>query len=137
MNNLYEFYRDFNLNYTFFDESFPEGICADIFSFKTLEITYKNTSEPEDLEHVTPYMHKNKTIFKIKPFSLSESINHLRFTIDTELDYAAVKKITNNLYQKFGYYFDMHQIIEFLENNNEIMKINKSIKRNESFNVFD
>ena len=107
-----------------------------LFNLFNLEI-FRNTSEQEDLEHVTPYMHKNKKNFKIKPFSLSENSNHLRFTIDTELDYLAVKKITSNLYHKFGYDFDMYQIIEFLENNIEIMKINKSIKRNESFNVFD
>ena len=137
LKNLYGFYKQYNLDYTFFDESFPEGICADLFSFKSLEKVYKNTNHPEDLEHVTPYMHKNKKDFNIRGFSLNKSFNNLRFTIDTDLDYLVVKKITNSLYKKFGYEFDMYKILEFLEQNNEIININNKIKRNESFNVFD
>lgn len=137
LKKLSDFYKSSKADYAYFDESYPEGICADIFSFKTLEKSYKNAYLIDDLEHVTPYMHKNKDTFKVNSFSLKDNMSHLRFTIDNELDYQSVYEISTNLYQKYNYHFDMYQIIEFLEKNSDIIEINKNVKRNESFNVFD
>ena len=42
---LYNFFQHKKADYVYFDESFPEGICADIFSFDFLQEAWKNSTE--------------------------------------------------------------------------------------------
>src|SRR5688572_5362146 len=42
------------------ERSFPRGFDFEVFSFALLERAFKNATRPEDLEHVTPYIHQNR-----------------------------------------------------------------------------
>ena len=67
--------------------TYPFGIEAEIFSFSSLEKTWKNAILPSEREHVSPYMKKNSNIFK--QFNLKNKIKvpMLRLTIDREEDF--------------------------------------------------
>ena len=40
--------------------SFPDGFDIEIFDFQSLKKTFKSTNNKSDLEHVTPYLIRNK-----------------------------------------------------------------------------
>lgn len=72
---------------------FPIGLAVEIFNFDSLERAWKNTKEPSDREHVTEYMWKNPTLFKIGNIKNSEDLSKFRLVIDYKSDYFFVKSI--------------------------------------------
>ena len=87
--------------------------------------------EEEDFEHVTSYIWKNPSEFKIKnilPPKFLES-GDIFLGLDTIEDLTLLREIYKNL-GKNGEYFNANDIIEFLRANNKILQINKNIKRN-------
>lgn len=74
--------------------SFPDGFDIEIFDFKTLKKAFENTSNKSDLEHVTPFLIRNKSLKKFNLKNREDLSNH-KLSIDTEEDYKRVKKIFN------------------------------------------
>lgn len=75
--------------------SFPDGFDIEIFDFQSLKKTFKSTSNKSDLEHVTPFLIRNK---RFKKFNLKhkEDFSKHKLSIDTKEDYIKVKKIFNS-----------------------------------------
>ena len=69
-------------------KTYPLGFAVDVFSFTSLEKSWNEAKLPSEREHVTPYMYKNKNLFKNKnhfyekkgPFPLKEIIKVIGFT---------------------------------------------------------
>ena len=77
--------------YTKFDEPAiikPIGVFAEGVSRKALNVALKKSNGDKlSLEHVTYFIHKNFSLFKIKKIPIPASLNpELRFTIDYEAD---------------------------------------------------
>lgn len=128
-------YKEKKLDYSFLGLTFAEGICADIFSFKTLENIYINANEEDDKEHITPYLHKRKNKFKVEAYENKTDDSKYRIVLDCEEDFKLIETLINNLYKKDNY-FTTIDIKEFLFNNPEVFKLNSGIIRNESYDVF-
>ena len=75
--------------------SFPDGFDIEIFDFQSLKKTFKSTSNKSDLEHVTPFLIRNK---RFKKFNLKhkKDLSKHKLSIDTKEDYIKVKKIFNS-----------------------------------------
>ena len=70
--------------------------------------------------------------YHIKNYSINRFLRRkykIRLTIDTNEDYKFGKILFNNIYKKFGLYFSYRQILNFLDKNQEILKINSDIKQ--------
>ena len=65
--------------------TFPDGLDAEVFSFKVLEKTWKNANLEKDREHVTPYIIRNKK-FKKYNHKFKKDLSSLRLTIDETID---------------------------------------------------
>ncbi len=76
--------------------TFPKGMSCEIFSFKTLELAYKNSKTNYEKEHVTPFIIKKPKVFKIKNFSTKLRVRKKRFSIDYKSDLIFLR----NLYIK-------------------------------------
>ena len=111
-----------------FPVSFPEGLDVEVFSFKTLEISYKNAESDFEKEHVTQYVHKNKEKFKIFNILNERDLSYHRWTIDTIYDYRFAQMIYNKLFSE-NKIFQQDEIYKLLTNNPEIFKINSSVKK--------
>jgi len=107
--------------------SYPDGMDAEIFTFKVLEDTYNNAKTSHEMEHVTPYM-KNSNRFKCIGLNKKENMSHIRLTVDNIEDFHLIEKIYNHFGDDEFLYKD---IINYLNNNNDLLNINKHIKRNE------
>ena len=123
--------------------TYPFGIDAEIFSFNTLEKTWKNAILPSEREHVSPYMKKNSKIFK--QFNLRNKIKVplVRLTIDREVDLElfriVISKITdrpilmNNileLYNNEPKLFEINSHMDPLEGYNKSLKYDKEFLKN-------
>ena len=110
--------------------SYPDGMDVQVFSFNTLKKSSLLTDNAKDREHVTLHIRNNPNIFSsiniIAPTNLFWP--ELGLTLDEKADYEFIKIIIENLYQHNSY-FSCDDIIRFLKNNEQLLKINKEIKR--------
>ena len=111
--------------------TYPFGIEAEIFSFHTLEKTWKNAILPSEREHVTPYMKKNSNIFK--QFNLRNKIKVplLRLTIDREEDLKLFRIVISKISERP---ILMNNIIELYNNEPKLFEINSHMDPLEGYN---
>jgi spore coat polysaccharide biosynthesis protein SpsF len=74
------------------ERTFARGFDFEIFSFRLLEEAYNNATEEADLEHVTPYIWKNKS-GKTEFYHIKQNDDHssFRITVDTPEDFELIK----------------------------------------------
>ena len=111
--------------------TYPFGIEAEIFSFSSLEKTWKNAILPSEREHVSPYMKKNSNIFK--QFNLKNKIKvpMLRLTIDREEDLKLFRIVISKISERP---ILMNNIIELYNNEPKLFEINSHIDSLEGYN---
>lgn len=106
--------------------TYPIGQDIEIFSYGTLEKTYKSAKARYQLEHVTPYIYENSNEFNIYSMINEVDLSKERMTLDTKEDLDYIETI----YSYFDdIYFDMKKIINLLEKNPLIRTINMHIKQ--------
>lgn len=110
----------------------PDGLDAEIFTFKALEDAYKNAVRPSCLEHVTPYIRNYPERFKIGSWSFSMNLSHLRWTVDEPEDFQFVCQVIEKLYPA-NKYFRTNDILSLLNQEPGLIQINTHIARNEGF----
>tara|TARA_B110001454_G_scaffold219106_1_gene249954 strand:- start:4134 stop:4928 length:795 start_codon:yes stop_codon:yes gene_type:complete len=106
--------------------TYPDGTNVEVFSIGILNEMYLHAKKPSEREHVTFYVLMQPEKFKIFRVDNTRDISNYRFNLDYELDYELIREIFNNLY-KDGEVFLLEEIIEFLEKNPNILKINSQI----------
>ena len=80
---------------------YPDGLDAEIFSFRALENAFENAVDPLHREHVTPFIWKNKNKFNIGTlFPMDKDFSSFRFTIDNKEDFEMISSIYNQLFSK-------------------------------------
>ena len=102
--------------------TFPYGTETEVFSFDALKIAWEEANDNYDKEHVTPYFYKNPDKFRIGNFSQNTNQTNYRWTVDYEEDLTLVKKIVHKISKNP---ILTNHIIDLLEKNPEIVKINK------------
>jgi Spore coat polysaccharide biosynthesis protein F, CMP-KDO synthetase homolog len=113
------------------EETFPDGLDCEIFTFAALEQAWKKAKLLSEREHVTPYIKKGE---HFKKYCVKDTIDHsqYRWTLDTERDFAFICKIFEELYPD-NPEFGKNDIYELLERCPDILEINKGIIRNEGY----
>ena len=115
-------------DYLYYKDSFPTGICVEIFTFAALKKAYEEATDPECIEHVTPYIRYNPKLFNAIHFhdETDEDLSGMRFTMDTPEDYKFVKAV----YEHFGDNgFSYQDVLKFVKDNPELTSINKGIEQ--------
>jgi len=113
-------------------ETFPDGEDVEVFTIKALASAWKSAKLKSEREHVTPYIRKNKVLFKQQSIEHSQDLSGKRWTLDELRDYQFISTIYKHLYGENGLP-GMEEILIFLNNNPEIEKINQGITRNEGY----
>lgn len=114
--------------YNNYPPSFPEGLDTEVFTFNSLERAYTQCVNDYEREHVTQFFYRNKELFKQGNFANTSDLSHLRWTIDTELDYSMANEIYKLLYNN-NEIFLMDDILEVIKKNPKISEINKYVPR--------
>lgn len=122
---------DFVTNH--FEPTYPEGLDIEVYSFKTLEKSWREAKLLSEREHVFPYIQNNPGEFKIINFKQDKDFSHLRWTIDHACDFEMTKKIYDSLYDK-KQVFLQEDILELIVVHPEIAEMNSHIRRKEGVN---
>lgn len=73
--------------------TYPIGMDAELVTFKALERAWRETKEPYDREHVTPYIYHHPGLFKLHIFENDIDLSFIRLTVDTAEDLENVRKL--------------------------------------------
>ena len=134
VDNMIRYFLDNDFDYVSntIKPTYPDGICVEVFSYKTLEKTWNEARLMSEREHVTPYITKHPESFNINNFKNNEDLSDLRWTVDEPQDLEFVREIFNRLYNKKNV-FHMRDVLKLLEKNPELKNINSGIIRNEGY----
>lgn len=111
--------------------SYPEGLDVEVFTFKALERAYLEAQLFSEREHVTPYIWKNTTLFKVTEFVFILDASSLRWTVDKKSDL----DFFNIIVEKLGPLSNLRyeDLLFFLMKNPELVEINNVTIRNEGY----
>jgi len=110
-------------------ETFPDGEDVEVFTFAALKNAWENSTLMSEREHVTPFIRKNGNTFKIGNVSYTQNLYDKRWTLDNPEDYEFIKNIYSKLYKQ-NELFGMREVLNLLQENPELEKINSKIPRN-------
>tara|TARA_B100000953_G_scaffold212635_1_gene175669 strand:- start:1394 stop:2221 length:828 start_codon:yes stop_codon:yes gene_type:complete len=121
--------------------TYPIGIDTEVFSMEALEKTWNEAELPSEREHVTPFMKKNKEIFKLYNLENKKKIPIYRLTIDRKEDLEFLRAIAANIKKQPILMKDIYELFsqkpKILELYNDSMNLiegyNKSLKDDEEF----
>ncbi len=111
---------------------FPDGMDAECFSFGALERAWREATYPLDREHVTPYIWRNKQLFRCVNLTSEQDYSHLRWTVDWEADFQLVSEIYGALYRD-DKPFLMDDILEYLTSHPELVAMNQDLVGKEKY----
>ena len=105
--------------------SFPRGLDVEVFSSRALRKTNQSGKEKRHREHVTTFIYENPQIFKIGALIAEGVLKRpdIRLCVDTEEDIILIRKIYKRFSQNNT--VDIIKVIEFLNNNPELIEINR------------
>lgn len=114
-------------------ESFADGLDLEIIKYDALEKSWKEAKHSFEREHVTQYIIRHPELFKIQNFeSPIGNFGGNRWTVDEPEDFELVKCIYEYFNgMKIGMDFGYKDILQYLQQNPEVKKINEKYTRNE------
>lgn len=102
---------------------YPDGLDAECFGAATLDRAWREASAREEREHVTPYIWRNKHLFRCGQLEAEEDWSALRWTVDHEEDLRFAEAVYDALWQE-DRVFTYLDVIELLRARPEIAALN-------------
>jgi spore coat polysaccharide biosynthesis protein SpsF len=113
--------------------TFPDGLDVEVVRFETLKMAWEQATLSSEREHVTPYIYKHPTLFRIGKYKHSCDLSYMRWTVDEHEDLEFVTKIFQHLYKEGQSPFRMNDILQLLSKYPSYLTINKRFQRNEGY----
>ena len=111
---------------------FPDGLDAECFSFAALERAWREAKSPQDREHVTPYIWRNKHLFRCGHVFSDRDCSNLRWTVDNEVDFRVVSEVYATLYRE-DRPFLIKDILAYLSNRPDLVAANRDFIGKEGY----
>lgn len=112
--------------------TFPDGLDAAVFSFRTLERANAEATTKHEREHVSPYIRESGK-FTLGNFSNAIDYSAERWTVDDISDLEVVTSIFNHFSPRID--FSWHEIISLLNVQPQLFKANQHQIRNEGVDM--
>ena len=113
--------------------TFPDGLDTEVFSFAALERAWREAKLTSEREHVTPYIWKHPTQFRLANVTREVDLSSLRWTVDEPQDLEFVRAVYSRLYQEGKPQFTMNSVLTLLEREPGLRTINAGLARNEGY----
>lgn len=79
------------------ERTFPRGFDFEVFSRELLEEAYQHATSASDREHVTPYIHQNRSgRVEFAHIRREPSRSNYRLTVDTAEDFELIRQLIEN-----------------------------------------
>jgi spore coat polysaccharide biosynthesis protein SpsF len=128
IDKMIEYHIENQADYTRTD-GLAQGIRCEVMSVSALKKILRLAERPDHSEYLTWFFTKNPKFFKIAILPVSpEYCRKFRLTMDEPEDYELIKIIFKNLYKKTEKLFLWPEIVEFLDKNPDLLKINAQIQ---------
>jgi spore coat polysaccharide biosynthesis protein SpsF len=101
---------------TFENHTYPYGVGCAVFSRATLDMAVMETVEPEDREHVEPYMLRAESVrthYLCAPKPLSRP--EIRLSVDYPFEFEKAERIASALLEQVGPSFTVADVIDYLD----------------------
>jgi glutamate-1-semialdehyde 2,1-aminomutase len=108
--------------------TYPDGLDAEIFTFKALEIASKDATSKFDREHVTPYLREAASFTKAS-LSNADDLSGFRWTVDEPADFEVVNQIFEHFYPNI--FFSWTRVLRYQSESPQIFSLNNNLQRNE------
>ena len=108
--------------------TYPAGMSVEIFNFTSLKKCNESITDPEEKEHVTPFIYRNPKIFSLKNFSTKKKFSNYRFSVDYWEDFLACVEIQKIVRQLKISKLSISILVKIIDNNPFIKKINQEKK---------
>ncbi len=95
--------------------SFPFGADVEVLSFEALEQAWREARQPEEREHVTPYVRNHPEIFPNVELRSPMDHSHIRIAIDYPEDLRFMRQVFEKLYEKGQPPFHIKDLLECIE----------------------
>lgn len=112
--------------------SVPDGFDVEVFKLSALEKAEGAATLPSEREHVTPWMRKSSSGLRWRHFCHTPVRPYYRLTVDDLNDLEVVRRIVKGLAKRPGR-LRIDEIIDYLEKNPEIARMNLGTMRNEGY----
>ena len=108
----------------------PDGLDTEVISFRALQRSWQMAKNVPDREHVTLFIRHHPDLFSVKSLKGNIDLSSHRWTIDEGRDYEFLNAVAKHLAEKgqFGY---LNEILALLDEDPDLSKINRDIRRNE------
>lgn len=108
--------------------TYPDGLDTEVFTLQALERAGKESQDPFDHEHVTPYLRK-QGLFTTAAVTHSEDLSGLRWTVDEPTDFEVVSQVFAHFSPDI--HFSWTKVLELQRSQPELFAANHNIIRNE------
>lgn len=119
-------------DYVSTEDRFPDGLDTEVFSIEALRKAEKEAGLQSEREHVTPYIWKNPAIFSLSKVRCKADLSAMRWTVDDERDLRFVTEVLA-AFRDADWVFSMVDVLTFLSERPEVIKINSGTARNEGY----
>lgn len=108
--------------------TYPLGMDTQVFSTRVLEDAYSRTQDPVHLEHVSLFIYRNPSIYRLSTFQASDECHRpdLRLTMDTIEDYQVIVSCAEACTQ-LNPNFGLEELIRFCDRSPEITALNNEV----------
>ena len=104
--------------------AYPDGYNVEIFSMEILKQVNYEAVKPSDREHVTTFITMQPDKFKKYRVDSEKDFSKYRFNLDYKEDFELIKSVL----EKFDEKANLDDIINWLDEHPEILKLNSHIK---------
>lgn len=93
-------YREHDFDYVSntVNRTYPRGMDVEVFSYEVLKESHRKASSPAEREHVTPYIYRRPSIYKLGDVINESDQSKYRLTVDTKEDFELICRIIAKLY---------------------------------------
>jgi spore coat polysaccharide biosynthesis protein SpsF len=116
------------LDYVGTGQTYPEGYGAEAFTQRALKRAWEEAVLASEREHVTPYIWKHSTDFRVERLELPEDLSKFRVTVDEEIDLQVVATLVEVLATSEPL-FGIDAVVSFLKRHPDVASRNSYIRR--------
>ncbi len=113
--------------------TFPDGLDAEVMTFDALSSAWNSAQLSSEREHVTPFIHKNRDVFKCANFTNEfGDLSKMRWTVDEPEDFVFVQMVYSALFPSKPD-FETCDVLTLIREHPELSALNDGFERNEGY----
>lgn len=110
------------------ERSFPRGLDAEVFAFKSLAEAFAEAVDEEEREHVTPFLYRRPQRYRLANVACREDFSGHRWTVDTPEDFALISHLIGALHPVLPQ-FGLWDMVAWLKGRPGISALNAHIEQ--------